>query len=340
MSKGVHIYDLKPSKDTETYAKLVEAGEKWKEPVGDSEPYPRRLYHNSHQIVLHRDGTIYRPHDSCVGGVDYGSGFIGGVFAPSIRRAEFKNNDKNMKMYEAFLDWQLSCGPASSAFFESSIEEVKANDWNMHFHGDIHRNVLGMAIISVRMWIGFVSIKMLHDWWTLVSEHGVHPWPALYLVHVSKMMGGGRIQESYRGLDSHHTFSQNTNFPAYKRGIVQQFRMQKFTSLAKISYCGTHNVWYHRDNYDGDEDYDEKWGLQELGLKPCKSEDEEKPKTNNLFLIMQGLSGDDVPDIQYPLSEENVAKINEGIDDRIIEATKPWFEKWNIGGNKRVTQAA
>jgi len=296
-----HVYDYVVTEEDKAFlaANFKESIEKWnKNPY-----YPPDLRGNSHQMVINSDGEKYYPHAQCVGGIDYthvkeGLKFTGGYYRPNTNLVK----DKEKELYNTFLDWCLSAGPGSAVFVENSAEEMHANGGYLTFHGEMPGNVIGMAMISTRMYNG---ANRLRDWAKYI-EAGVSPWVALWLCHSAVREGKkGFKQGASRGCDN-ITFATSIPLAAYNKGIINN-PSPYFSQYAKMAFNGSLHMW---------------GGSEGTQLSGYKFETTSKVPSNNIFLMDSSTNN-----VIYGLTEKNVGILNHGLCPRVKAKQDKWLKK-------------
>ena len=296
-----HVYDYTVTEEDKTFLadNFEESIKNWNK----HRNHPPDLRGNSHQMVIDSDGGKYYPHTQCVGGVDYthvkgGLKFTGGYYRPNYNLVK----DSERKLYYTFLDWVVSAGPGSAVFVENSIEESHANGGYLTFHGEMPGNVIGMAMISTRMYNG---AHRLRDWANYIKA-GVSPWVALWLCHSAVAEGKkGFKQGASRGCDN-ITFATCIPLAAYNSGLIKH-PSQHFSEYAKMAFNGSLYMWGKDD------------GPQ---LSGYKFETTSKVHSNNIFLMETSTNN-----VIYGLTEKNVGILNHGLCPRVKAKQDEWLKK-------------
>ncbi len=316
----MHVYDYTPEPETKKFLEenREDAAKEW---VGLFN-YPPTLTRNSHQMVM-SNRENYFPHSGCVGGIDYSprtlsepvEKFMGGLFAPSVKNTTFFKNEKVLRQYNVYLDWALSAGPQSSIFLENSYDEtIEGRDFSyLTFHGDAPGNVVGMAIISLRLWNGS---HRLSGWHSLVNI-GIDPWIALYLCHSLNIIEdeGDRllVKEGLNRADGHSTFASVTDFNGYKSGVINKPN-KYFSRHAKASYNGSFKIWDRAE---------EKY---EFSCEKLCSEGILYPTVEAVVKDTFIFSAYDTSKV-FTLDRNSVVELNKGLDNRVKRKSSEWLEK-------------
>ena len=241
-----HIFDWTPTTEQEEFLRSnsADTARRWDDRYIDEDD-------NSNQCVIGKyrnTGAVFHkwPHSDCVGGISYYSSdkqHCGGLFSPSRRRLP----PSELPAYSLYLDWVLSAGMSSSVFLTTDdAPPVVSSDFDddipkFLFHMHAPGNVVGAAIIVLRMWQDSFRLGR----WISFMKAGVHPWPALYLAHNTIMHGDAIYQHSH--WCDHSTLSWKTSFNDYKAGIIHKPSSMADGDECKLSYNGSYLIWNNPD---------------------------------------------------------------------------------------------